>query len=376
MVCTYGVKTSIKTGACIATVFLFIAQSWAVSGNLVIAEAYSGGGDPSGSTWRNDYIVIFNLGFSNMDVAGWSVQCNFGNGNGPWQVTPLALNSKIIPSGGYFLVQELAGSVGSNLPAPDAVGSIGMAASFKLALVSTTNQLSGQLANGTGPGIVDFLGCGIANAAEGGARASGPSFTTSIQRVNGGCTDSDNNLNDFVLGTPIPRNSASSLHACAAPVVSGVVPFAVTTNEGAVVNFSLGISQGNALSFYWYKIAGGTTNLIQGATNDTFTISNVVKEIHEGSYQAVVSNQLGSVKSPIVSLTVLSTNLRIRSTASNAVVTWSTNTPGFSLQINTDLTSTSWANATNVPVTVTDEYQVAVPPSAGSAFFRLIRPAP
>ena len=68
--------------------------------------------------------------------------------------------------------------------------------------------------------------------------------------------------------------------------------------------------------------------------------------------------------------------LRIGSTATNAVVAWCTNAPGFSLQMNTDLTSTNWVNVTNAPATVSDEYQVTMPLSTGSAFFRLVRPTP
>jgi hypothetical protein len=68
-------------------------------------------------------------------------------------------------------------------------------------------------------------------------------------------------------------------------------------------------------------------------------------------------------------------SLRIGSTASNAVVAWCTNAPGFSLQMKTDLATTNWVNVTNVPVIVSDEYQVTMPFSTGTAFFRLFRQA-
>ena len=38
--------------------------------------------------------------------------------------------------------------------------------------------------------------------------------TTALLRKGGGCTDTDNNANDFVLGPPNPRNSSSPLNPC------------------------------------------------------------------------------------------------------------------------------------------------------------------
>jgi len=68
-------------------------------------------------------------------------------------------------------VQEAAGTGGTtNLPAPDATGSIAMSATAgKIALVNSTTALSGTCPTGTG--IIDFAGYGTtANCFEGTAR--------------------------------------------------------------------------------------------------------------------------------------------------------------------------------------------------------------
>jgi hypothetical protein len=63
--------------------------------------------------------------------------------------------------------------------------------------------------------IVDLVGYGTtASCSEGGTPASAPGNSTVILRREGGCTDSGTNANDFTIGTPQPRNTASQLHPC------------------------------------------------------------------------------------------------------------------------------------------------------------------
>ena len=83
--------------------------------------------------------------------------------------------------------------------------------SGKVALVSSTTLLSG--AAPSSGSIVDFVGYGTANHAEGTA-AEGLGNTTGLIRGGGGCTDSDNNAVDFSEVTPAPRNSGSAANAC------------------------------------------------------------------------------------------------------------------------------------------------------------------
>ena len=106
------------------------------SPTLVISQVYGGGGN-SGAKYKNDFVELFNRGTTAVSVSGWSVQYASATGSS-WQVTTL---SGTIQPGHYYLVQEAAGSGGTtNLPTPDATGSISMSlSSGKVAPVSYTH---------------------------------------------------------------------------------------------------------------------------------------------------------------------------------------------------------------------------------------------
>jgi predicted extracellular nuclease len=175
----------------------------AVSTNVVISQVYGGGGN-SGATFKNDFIELYNLGDTAVDLTGWSVQ--YGSSGGTTWTNRTNLSGTIQP-GKYYLIQEAAGTGGSvNLPTPDATGTIAMGASAgKVALVNSTTALSGACP--TDASIVDFVGYGTANCSET-LPAPGLSNTTADLRKNDGAQDTDNNADDFVAGTPNPRNSA------------------------------------------------------------------------------------------------------------------------------------------------------------------------
>src|SRR6266853_4093921 len=114
----------------IATLFLWNSaltrRAGAVSNSIVISQVYGGGGN-SGSTYKNDFIELFNRGTTPVDVTGWSVQYNSATATTTWQVTNL--NSFTIQPGQYYLVQEAQGAGGTtNLPTPDTTGTIAMSA--------------------------------------------------------------------------------------------------------------------------------------------------------------------------------------------------------------------------------------------------------
>jgi uncharacterized protein (TIGR03437 family) len=191
------------------------AQS-AASG-IVISQVYGGGGN-SGATLRNDFLELFNRGNMPVIIDGWSVQYASAAGNS-WDGTTL---SGTIQPGRYYLIQEGQGSAGTaSLPAPDASGGINLSATDgKVALVNNSTILSG--AAPTGSSILDFIGYGSANAAEGspvGALAN----TRAAIRQSGGCADTNNNRADFSVGSPAPRNSRSQANLCS-PVVTPSKP--------------------------------------------------------------------------------------------------------------------------------------------------------
>ena len=180
----------------------------AASANIVISQIYGGGGN-SGSTYRNDFIELVNHGSTSVDVTGWSVQYASAGGT-TWQATTL---SGSIAPGHYYLVQEAAGAGGSiNIPAPDATGGISMSATAgKVALVRNSTALTSCVDSN----VVDLVGYGSGvSCKEGAAGAPAPSNTASIVRIAGGCTDTDNNAQDFSTASPTPHNSNSPVTDC------------------------------------------------------------------------------------------------------------------------------------------------------------------
>lgn len=180
-----------------------------VESDVVISQVYGGGGN-SGATLTNDFVELFNRGAVAVSLDGWSVQYTSATGTG-WASTPL---SGSIAPGGYYLVQQAAGTGGTTpLPPADVVGTTAMAAGAgKVALRRTTVAAAGACPSAD---IADLVGYGTtANCFEGAATAPALSNTTAAIRKRGGCFDSNNNDVDFSVGSPAPRNSASPTRDC------------------------------------------------------------------------------------------------------------------------------------------------------------------
>ncbi|HKY45616.1 MAG TPA: lamin tail domain-containing protein [Pyrinomonadaceae bacterium] len=179
---------------------------------IVISQVFGGGGN-SGAPFRNDFIEIFNRGSVAVNLAGWSVQYASATAS-TWSVTPLT--SVVLLPGQYYLVQQSSGGAnGSPLPAPDASGTIAMAAgSGKVVLVTNSTALSGACPNT--PNIVDMVGYGsTANCFRGSAPAPAASNTNALLRAASGCQDLRNNATDFGTGPPSPRNTNALTRICA-----------------------------------------------------------------------------------------------------------------------------------------------------------------
>ncbi|MDT7808493.1 MAG: uncharacterized protein QOJ70_2306 [Acidobacteriota bacterium] len=192
---------------------------------VVISQVYGGAGCSTlnCSTFKNDFVELYNRGASIVSLGGWSVQYAAATGTGAWQVT--ALNNFTLAPGQHYLVQESGNANGVNsLPAPDASGSIALSATAgKVALVNTVTALNGACPNAAG--IVDLVGYGAtANCFES-APAPAPGTTTAVVRNDEGCTDTGHNSVDFKVGPPNPRNSASAVHACASAQTKTGEPF-------------------------------------------------------------------------------------------------------------------------------------------------------
>lgn len=177
-----------------------------IASYVVISEVYGGGGN-AGATYKNDFIELYNPTNLDIDLSGWKVQYasktgKFSNQNNT------ELNGVIRPNG-YFLIQEAAGATGTaDLPTPDAIGNIAMSGTeCKVRLVDNNDK------------VIDLVGIGTANEAEGDKPAKGMSNSLSVQRKDNdgssnGVTngwDTDNNEEDFYAKEPTPRNSKYSL---------------------------------------------------------------------------------------------------------------------------------------------------------------------
>lgn len=151
------------------------------SASVVISQVYGGGGN-AGATLRNDFIELFNRGNTTVDLTAWSIQYASASGTS-WDRTLLA---GVIQSGQYYLIQEAQGAGGSkSLPPPDAMGGINLSASSaKIALVNNSVVLSVSAPSGSQ--VVDFLGYGTANFAEGRPAAALDNTSAAIRR-SGGC---------------------------------------------------------------------------------------------------------------------------------------------------------------------------------------------
>jgi len=179
----------------------------------VISQVYGGGGN-SGSLLKNDFIEIFNAGNQTVNLSGWSVQYLSATGTGTWSMTNL---SGLLTPGQYFLVQEGAGGAGSTgLPAPDAMGTINLAATAgKVALLNSTTALSGACPSTAS--IIDLVGYGAtASCFEGSGPAPAPSSNNlqSVLRGNNGCADTEQNASDCAAAIANPRNSAVAPNQC------------------------------------------------------------------------------------------------------------------------------------------------------------------
>ena len=213
---------------------LFSLFSFSQSTTVVISQVYPGGGSSSTTvTYKNDYVELHNISAVTQDISGYSLQYGSATGNFGSSATQIFTfpSSTSIPAGGYLLIQlGAAGTGGANLPVTPDFSSTNLsmgAASGKVALVNTGTGLGcGATAtpcNLPSSSIIDLVSYGASNNAEGGVTVNNgvalPANTNGAVRKTSGCTETDNNNNDFdVVVNPVPRNSATPVVICGAPV--------------------------------------------------------------------------------------------------------------------------------------------------------------
>ncbi|WP_228551214.1 5'-nucleotidase C-terminal domain-containing protein [Paenibacillus sp. B01] len=178
----------------------------AAAGHVVISQIFGAGGN-GGALYNADFIELYNPTSETVSLADWKLDYASSAGSYPASAPNsniLMLSGSIAP-GGYFLTKQSGGANGAALPAPDATGTLALAAA------SGKVRLSDASGN-----IVDMVGYGTAATPfEGSGPTGNLSATTAAIRkasVTGGNDrgqDTDNNVADFDIAAPAPRNSAS-----------------------------------------------------------------------------------------------------------------------------------------------------------------------
>ncbi|WP_027380949.1 lamin tail domain-containing protein [Chryseobacterium daeguense] len=197
----------------IFTLVGFVSMTAFLNAQIVINEIYGGGGN-SGSTLKNDYIVLKNIGSAPASLSGATIQ--YAPAAATFTQYHTLPNITLNP-GQSYLIQEATGGGGTvNLPTPDFIAStvinfdgspnpsvgIGIAVtSGKIVLANNAVQVTGP----TSTNVLDFVGYGSsATQYEGGGPAPSPTTTTAIKRVSG---DTNDNTVDFTVGVANPINS-------------------------------------------------------------------------------------------------------------------------------------------------------------------------
>jgi hypothetical protein len=228
------------------------------STSVVISQYYGAGGttgQPMAPVYRTDFVELHNVSGQSVALGTLTLQYAAVLGMN-WIVSDFDPAASI-PAGGFHLIAFRAGqtTIGAPLPNPDTTNvtqDLGRA-EFKLALVDGVAPLTG-LCPLTGPDatrIIDFVGAGAANCAEGGAdggAAPAASIVTGLLRKQQGCQDTDRNVDDFEALTPVARSSASPVVLClgdggtlvvdagAAPVDAGVADAGRPIDAGSVID--------------------------------------------------------------------------------------------------------------------------------------------
>ncbi|MBW4084931.1 S-layer homology domain-containing protein [Paenibacillus sp. S150] len=221
----------------------------------VISQVYGGGGN-TGATYKNDFIELYNPTAAAIDLTGWKVRYASSSGDFSDQLTtPL---SGSIPAGGFYLIQEAAGSGGTaELPAPDLVA----AGDAVLSMAGASGKVELADASGT---RVDLVGYGTASAYEGTGAVPALSNTTAAVRKTSALLpsgnrglDTDQNNADFTVQAPEPRSSVTD--SATAPAVSASIPSGTTVPKGT--ELALGTGSVTASVYYSVYANGSTTAL-------------------------------------------------------------------------------------------------------------------
>jgi hypothetical protein len=207
----------------------FVHAQAGADSNIVISQIYTRGGEP-GAIYQNDFIELYNRGNSIVDINGWTLHIATVEGSFASDFGVHFTSSSSIPifPGMHMLFTFTTGGangqpLSGDFPLPFV--SLG-STSGRIILLGKDKTLPAGCPASPDPtgAVVDYVGYGTATCFEG-AVAPVPAATKSLTRINGGCTDTNNNLADFPLADPNPRGFSSPIVLCGAQSTS-VIQFA------------------------------------------------------------------------------------------------------------------------------------------------------
>ena len=305
----YVVYVTTASGTVYGTVQTFTTQTPSTGGSgVVISQVYGAGGN-AGAQYNADYVELHNKSSLSETLTGFSIQYASVSATGTWSGKSL-LPTLTLPAGGYYLIQMSSASTinGVALPTPDyaATPTISMSAkNGRVALVSDTTTLSGCPITSN---IIDLVGYGTATVCS----ETAPTDTLSILRAafrnNNGCDDTNNNLADFNISTPNPRNSASPIYLCGTVVTSPTLTTSSLTTFGNVcINTTSGsntftvsgtdltagdITVGPLAGFSFSSASGGsyTSTLTIAQTGGTLSATTVYVQFNPVAAQSYNGN--------------------------------------------------------------------------------------
>ena len=255
-------------------------------GNVIITEVYGGGGN-SGTTYKTDFVELFNTTSANIDISGWSIQYYSAAGTGLCGNVFEIPAGKIINAFSHFLIQGAAGGSGTmDIPTADATCILNFSGTGGKIILYNTNAAQTiditSISSITGnSSFMDYVPYGTATPIWGSALAATTNTTSASRKyVSGSFSYTSNVGNDFEIVAPNPKNSGITTQ-----VISPVSTLSVSASDG-VIRFTA--ESGQVIELY---NAVGQKLLI----NQTVAGLNSIQVSAKGLVVLKVGNQIAKV---------------------------------------------------------------------------------